>query len=914
MVYNNDFLQQLDTQKNKVIYAKITSLSWDELPVETIQGKVTSGSVNIDGASAIRRTCSLSLIAEDLNIQEYYWGEKTKFLLEIGVSNAVNNLYPDIIWFSQGIFVITSFSTSFSFNGYTVSIQGKDKMCLLNGDVGGSFGSSIDFGTIEEIDANNVTHITHLPIKEIIKQAVHVYGNEYFHNIIINDLDEDGLELLEYRLDNPMFLLRNIESKQFRISVFDVETPCWCLYERDNDGDGVYETIELSESMTLGDITNEDNYFRNELINYDPLISLTEEGVKPSIIGFTFDNNDKPIYSGKKEDLYYAAFIKYGDTAGYRLTELTYPKDLIAAAGESVTSVLDKITGMLGNYEYFYNLEGKFVFQKKPNQINTPFNTTVNGQTYIDNIVDPYAYYFKGAELISGFNNSPNLLNIKNDFSVWGVRQSISGAELPVHMRYAIDIKPYCYTTIDGITYTTLSEGELVYNEEDLNTDFATNGYPRQNVHPILGADWWEVRDWANAWQWLGLSIPDQDLGTYCIKQAVLYKEGTTNYPTTGWYGEVIPIEISAEDWTTLGLPGTYLRTEDIIFKSDGTYWDYHGKCSHSYTEWLDYFLPGGRYAGGTAYFYVPQVPAEAIPDPEKPNEIVVKYNVDWREIIYRMAKDYFKYAHILDDFELRIIKNNKPWRLYLSGKTEYEQYYTDIIGFWRQLYNPDIFTKVIPSGILGIDHLSEDFYLGEPSNDESLPFEKNHFNYCDPEDYPEDNTKWYWAKNVYDSPDMLNFWFDFLDINEGELNHYSNKAIGNRLKAVTDNNVKGIYFKDTPEIIFMTDEDFESDLKLRSGYRYFIAPKIDNMFSISARGRSAKDKIDELLNAHSFLNETVTINTIPIYYLQPNTVIQVSDIKTKIDGDYIINKLSIPLGHDKTMSITASKVIRNLM
>jgi hypothetical protein len=38
---------------------------------------------------------------------------------------------------------------------------------------------------------------------------------------------------------------------------------------------------------------------------------------------------------------------------------------LIAKVGESVTSVLDKIKNMLVEFEYFYNLDGQFIFQKK---------------------------------------------------------------------------------------------------------------------------------------------------------------------------------------------------------------------------------------------------------------------------------------------------------------------------------------------------------------------------------------------------------------------------------------------------------------------------------------------------------------------------------------------------------------------
>jgi hypothetical protein len=44
------------------------------------------------------------------------------------------------------------------------------------------------------------------------------------------------------------------------------------------------------------------------------------------------------------------------------MTDLTYPGDLIAAVGETVTSVLDKIVNMLGEFEYFYDLNGQFVF------------------------------------------------------------------------------------------------------------------------------------------------------------------------------------------------------------------------------------------------------------------------------------------------------------------------------------------------------------------------------------------------------------------------------------------------------------------------------------------------------------------------------------------------------------------------
>jgi hypothetical protein len=40
-------------------------MTFDELPIETIEGKITTGSINIDGSSAVRRSCSLTMVTND---------------------------------------------------------------------------------------------------------------------------------------------------------------------------------------------------------------------------------------------------------------------------------------------------------------------------------------------------------------------------------------------------------------------------------------------------------------------------------------------------------------------------------------------------------------------------------------------------------------------------------------------------------------------------------------------------------------------------------------------------------------------------------------------------------------------------------------------------------------------------------
>jgi len=86
-------------------------------------------------------------------------------------------------------------------------------MCLLNGDVGGSLPSSVDFGTIETISSDGTTTVyDDVKIKDIVFNAVEVYGNELPYNIYINDLEDCGYELLEYRGDTPLYIFKDSDT------------------------------------------------------------------------------------------------------------------------------------------------------------------------------------------------------------------------------------------------------------------------------------------------------------------------------------------------------------------------------------------------------------------------------------------------------------------------------------------------------------------------------------------------------------------------------------------------------------------------------------------------------------------------------------------------------------------------------
>lgn len=885
---DKEFLYNLNQDRHKEIYAKIISLSFDEKPLEQIEGRVTSGSINIDGTSTVRRTCNLTLIAKDVNITDFYWGVSNKFTLEIGLKNNINKDYPNIIWFKQGIYVITSFNSSLTNSNYTISINGKDKMCLLNGEIGGSLPSSIDFGKIDiyedtytEVQIEDYTQYVankyyiyengeyklslsefnekakyytkdvllrqdSLKLKDIIKEAVHEYGKELYHNIIINDLDNYGLELLEYRGDKPLYLLYD-EAAQ------------------------IYTQMIIDEDFSIGN-----GYTISTCPQYNNAIDTLNDG------RYIFTLEDGKEYSATK--------VEYGATAGYRTTDLIYPGDLISSVGESLTSILDKIKNTIGAFEYFYDIDGRFIFQAKKIYSQNSWNTLVNAD---DNIFardaveeSPYSYSFEDVNLIQQFQNTPAINNVKNDYSIWGTRKGISGAEIPIHARYAIHNKPVYYHSYDGNTYTTLEMNEVIK-------------MPNRQKNPDgLNDDWWNIFDWAEYYKALTGEYPTSYIGQYC-KETTKLDLNAIFPPGYTWNinRPVFLFDVNKDG--TLGYIGHNPIRDDQLPENS---------CWHTYSYFLD--LATG---GNLAYIYKPKIPTN----------VNINYKkVDWREIIYQMALDYFKHGQE-EDFLYQVQNNNLKMdglsSYYPEGETGYEAFYTDIQGFWRQLYdpNPDIIYDT-EGGYYSEEKEYEPDGVTYRIKTVWNPFKEKDTFTCDyylKGDTETDNysaTKYYWNKNVVLAPEQLNFWIDFYDGNDS-LMQYSIAAIGDRPKVVNDSKITSIYFRNVPQVIFTNGQDYNG-LDIKTGYTYIWLDKsMQDLFSISAQGKSAEEEMNELFNNYSYCSEGVTITAVPIYNLEPNTLIYIYNEENKINGKYQVNRITIPLNYNGMMSITATKIIEQV-
>jgi hypothetical protein len=59
----------------------------------------------------------------------------------------------------------------------------------------------------------------------------------------------------------------------------------------------------------------------------------------------------------------------------------------------------------------------------------------------------------------------------------------------------------------------------------------------------------------------------------------------------------------------------------------------------------------------------------------------------------------------------------------------------------------------------------------------------------------------------------------------------------------------------------------------------------------------------------HTNFNQAVSVNAIPLYFLEPNKRIHLSDINTEIFGDHYLQSFSIPLSNDGIMQMSAIKI-----
>ena len=161
--------------------------------------------------------------------------------------------------------------------------------------------------------------------------------------------------------------------------------------------------------------------------------------------------------------------------------------------------------------------------------------------------------------------------------------------------------------------------------------------------------------------------------------------------------------------------------------------------------------------------------------------------------------------------------------------------------------------------------------------------------------------------------PQNYEYFLDFIEGSDGgvqSLSQFNVQNIGRRTKIVTNNDTTCVFPTEIPNfIIIEADGDVEDDIALcaaKGQECVQVSSEIFKNISMGSVQNSAYDKVKELLYTHTSYNETVSLTTIPIYHLEPNTRISVEDSETGVHGKYLIKSISIPLGQgDSTISCT---------
>ena len=414
------FLRQLDLENVKVYYVKILVLDKNEIPIRAIQGRVSGGNISINGNSAVRRAGSITFLAEskenDLSDVDNLLALNKRIKILIGIENNIDDHYDKIIWFNQGIFIITNPSLQHTTSSsVTISLQFKDKMCLLNGECGGGLPTSVTFHEYDQIvgyDDNDGQGYDAFPLNPNNYTVYLVNGTCYMWDPTTG-WDESSTDMVGEIVPIPQ-------------RIFDIIQTLVCNYGNEALSNIIINDVPLQLKASVRYVGSNTLYFNEK----NRVYTLNEEDTKAE--------QDEWIP------------FNYNEDCGYIYTDFTYPGELVSSIGENICSILEKIKNALGNYEYFYDVDGRFIFQEIKNNLNTSYQPIQtldkngflldNSNYYVDfSRTSNSIYTFdEGSALISSYSNSPNYQNIKNDYHIWGMNED----KLAIHYHLAIKEKP----------------------------------------------------------------------------------------------------------------------------------------------------------------------------------------------------------------------------------------------------------------------------------------------------------------------------------------------------------------------------------------------------------------------------------------------------------------------------------------
>lgn len=869
MIAKKELYKELFNHREREMRTRISLLDWKtENLLRDIEGRVTDGTVSLDGNSPVRRSCALTMVV-DKNItrgQERISDMITinkKVKIQIGLKNTT--LYKDMgdyIWFNLGVYVLTDVTYMHDLDNATINISALDKMCLWSGDVAGELQQTTDLMSFNQKVGDEI-ETQYLTYYEMIHRLVTVFGEQNPGKVLINDVDKEIRRVIQKTSPGLMYFSK-----------------------KDNAYVESLEGLDISEVVAI----DQGDY----MYVYEPFRPNPEE-----------------------------------EADAYTLQ-----------AGSTITSALDTIKNSLGNFEYFFDIEGNFIFQEIRNFKNTSFTSDitsivsqfaaygdenddfdpiirpiqdVDGGDYITSFSKtPYTYSFEDSEIATGFTNTPDWRGIKNNFVVYG------GSVGQTMLHVAIDKKPVS----PSVWYVDSDEMQGI----------------------VMAPEFYiAIRNAQGLW------------GVYLDNEFVLSVkklEAEIN-PAHIFENYILLKDHLTEDYSRLEVVDGKPKFRDEFFPSGTSYngvilkSQYGCECLlYSYDSYPEILAPYRflnfiQSPNGTVYLVYPNISDKLVAEPTNPMFFTNIYNPTDTPLPEYMPKTSF----LLQDNKLanKYMKIDNNARLYVEDTTE--------IAIQNNFFMPDLKGSGVnliiyndrlqydKSTVIAVPYnqpwqqyvidLGDDIIAkagGQESAHHLLPRWYIELKQFFPLIYKRNDNYWggNWLQSYTPSGEAVfkgmgdssiwPYYFDLID--EGtELGKYSINAIGLRTKAHAEEDISLLYPPVRRNYCIVkpseTEDDYLMDWLNAKEQPYLILKEDSDYlqhFSYAAYGKDAFTKLRELIYIHTSMNETVNIASMPLYFLEPNTKIIAKDEETNTSGDYVIMNIQYPLGFNAQQNMACIK------
>lgn len=226
------------------------------------------------------------------------------------------------------------------------------------------------------------------------------------------------------------------------------------------------------------------------------------------------------------------------------------------------------------------------------------------------------------------------------------------------------------------------------------------------------------------------------------------------------------------------------------------------------------------------------------------------------------------------------------------GSSTEGSYYDAELMAEWRNIYDP---------GSTFIRDGADSFQTGWEDH------------------YGENNPDAPWGGYIVDvkvAPENLRYWLDIIDTN-AEIGQYSVSRIGRRTKVEENSKINEVFEADIPDIVFILNDGNLTQMYENTAYYVsigqpysFINQDQKSYFQERNSFGTCYEQVRAMLYNNLVYNASVSLTSIPIFYLTVNKVLRLNFPDLGIVGDYVINNLSWQIGGQNTMSLGLNEAV----